>query len=316
MNIKKIISLALCLIAATGIGLYLKHDPKLIGYVLRISPWNMVLLFLTSVVTLAVNGMYLSILTKKFNIHLKFKEWFGLATVTAMGNYLTPFSGGLLARAAYLKHRYDFPYVHFLAILAANYMIAFTVINITGIASMLTLAGTASFSLPILLFFIAILSTILLVSLVPSIPIGSGHRLLRLVQSALEGLDVIRRDGALLWKIVVLTFFNVAAGGLLVFVAFASIGYAVPGTVSLLIYLLTSFTLLINITPGNLGVQEAVVSLSAVILGVEADTGLLAALIVRAFKILSAFALGPIFSYLLSKELTKDSGRVTEKEYP
>ena len=46
--------------------------------------------------------------------------------------------------------------------------------------------------------------------------------------------------------------------------------------------------------------------------------GLLAALIVRAVAILSAFALGPIFSYLLSKELTKDPGRspLNEKEYP
>ena len=93
------------------------------------------------------------------------------------------------------------------------------------------------------------------------------------------------------------------AGALLYFVAFASIGFAVPFTVALLIYLLTSFTLLINITPGNLGVQEAATSLAAAILGAGADMGLLAALIVRAVTILAAFALGPIFSYLLSKEL-------------
>jgi uncharacterized membrane protein YbhN (UPF0104 family) len=60
---------------------------------------------------------------------------------------------------------------------------------------------------------------------------------------------------------------------------------------------------LINITPGNLGVQEAVTSLAAAILGAGADMGLLAALIVRAVTIVSAFALGPFFSYLLSKEL-------------
>jgi uncharacterized membrane protein YbhN (UPF0104 family) len=318
MNVKTILSLTLFLIAAAGIGLYLKLHPELIGHVLGISPWNMVLLFLMSVATLAANGLYLRIFAKKFNIHLKWKEWFGLASVTAMGNYLTPFSGGLLARAAYLKHRHDFPYAHFLAMLAANYMIAFTIISITGIVTMLTLAGTASYSWLILLFFLATLSTILLVSLVPSMPIRNDHRLLRLVRSALEGLDVIRRDGVLLRKLVALTFFNVAAGGLLFFVVFASIGYAVPFAIALLIYLLTSFTLLINITPGNLGVQEAAASLAAAILGAGADVGLLASLIARAVAILAAFTLGPIFSYLLSRELIAAS-RVVQadrKEFP
>ena len=318
MNVKKIISLILFLIAAAGIGFYLKHNPGLIGYVRDISPWSMLLLFLVSVATLAANGLCLRIFARKFSICLKWKEWFGLASVTAMGNYLTPFSGGLVARAAYLKHRYDFPYAHFLAMLAANYMIAFAVISVTGIVTLLTLTETGSFSWPVLLFFLATLSTILLVSFVPSAAAGKKHRLLLLVQPALEGFDIIRRDRALWGKLIALTFFNATAGGLLYFVAFASIGFAVPFTVALLIYLLTSFTILINITPGNLGVQEAAASLAAAILGAGADMGLLAALIVRAVAILSALALGPIFSYLLSKELTKDQGRtpLNEKEYP
>ncbi|MBN1662091.1 MAG: flippase-like domain-containing protein [Deltaproteobacteria bacterium] len=309
MNKKAIASLVLLCITAAGIGFYLKHNPGLIGYLRNISPWNMILLFLVSVTTLATNGLCLRIFAKKFSICLKWKEWLGLASVTAMGNYLTPFSGGLVARAAYLKHRYDLPYAHFLALLAAHYMIAFAVISVTGTVTLLTLTGAGSFSWPVLLFFLATLSTVLLISYVPSIAAGKQHRLLRLVQPALEGFDIVRRDGALWGKLIALTFFNIAAGGLLYFMAFASIGFAVPFTVALLIYLLTSFTILINITPGNLGVQEAAASLAAAILGAGADQGLLAALIVRAVTILSAFALGPIFSYLLSKELTKDPGR-------
>ena len=309
MNTKTIISLAVFFIAATGIGFYLKHNPGLIGYLWNISPWSMILLFLVTVATLAANGLCLRIFARKFSIYLKWKEWFGLASVTAMGNYLTPFSGGLVARAAYLKHRYDFPYAHFLAMLAANYMIAFAVISVTGIVTALTRTGTESYSWPVLFFFLATLSTILLVSYLPSMAAGKQHRLLRLVQPALEGFDIIRRDRVLWGKLIALTVFNVAAGGILFFVAFASIGFAVPFTVALLIYLLTSFTLLINITPGNLGVQEAAASLAAAILGAGADMGFLAALIIRAVTILSAFALGPIFSYLLSKELTKDPAR-------
>ena len=318
MNVKTIISLALFFMVAAGIGFYLLHHPELIGHVRDISPWHMILLFLMSVATLAANGLYLRIFAIKFSIHLKWKEWFGLASVTAMGNYLTPFSGGLVARGAYLKNRHDFPYAHFLAMLAANYMIAFAVIGLTGVVIMLTLSGTERFSWPVILFFLATLSTILLVLLLPSPSIGDRNRLLRLLQQALEGMQFIQRDRKLLWKLVALTFFNVVVGAFLFFIAFHSIGAAIPFRIALLIYLLTACTVLINITPGNLGIQEAASSLAAAILGAGADLGLLAALIVRAAAILAAFILGPIFTYLLSKELAA-AGSVAQaprKEFP
>jgi uncharacterized membrane protein YbhN (UPF0104 family) len=296
-------SLLLVVAAIAGIGIYLWHHPDLIGHVRGISPGAASLLFLMSVAVLAVNGLYLRIFAKKFDMNLHIKEWFGLAAVTAMGNYLAPFSGGLVARAAYLKHRYDFPYAHFLAMLAANYMIAFAVISVTGVVVMLTLSGTENYSWLVLFFFLAALVTVLLVSFFPSITMGSKNRLLCMAQSALEGLAIIRRDRVLLGKLVALTFFNITIGALLFFVVFGSMGLTVPFRTALLIYLMTSFTILINVTPGNLGVQEAATSFAAAILGAGADMGLLASLIIRAVTILTAFALGPHFSYLLSKEL-------------
>ena len=313
-----VISMALLLAIVTGVGLYLRHHPELFDHIRNLSIGSGLLLFLMSVLLLAANGLYLRIFAKKFNLDLHVKEWFGLAAVTAMGNYLTPLSGGLVARAAYLKRRYDFPYANFLAMLAANYMIAFAVISVTGIVTLLTLTGSGSYSWPILLFFLATLSAILLVLLVSSTSIGSRHRWLLFAHNAMEGLNAIRRDGALLGKLIALTVFSIAVGALLLFVAFKSTGFAIPFSAALLIYLLTSYTVLINITPGNLGVQEVVTSLAAAILGAGADAGLLASLVVRAVAILAAFTLGPIFSYLLSRELIAAS-RVVQadrKEFP
>jgi uncharacterized membrane protein YbhN (UPF0104 family) len=308
MIVKTTLSMVLFFVAAACIVLYLHRHPELIRHVLEISPWIALPLFLMSVATLVANGLYLRVIAEKFDVHLTLKEWFGLASVTAMGNYLTPFSGGLVARAAYLKSRHHFPYAHFLALLAANYMIAFAVIGITGVLTMLTMIGTGRFSWPMILFFLATLSTILLVSFFPSLSIGGHHRFLRLLQQAQEGLDVIRRDRVLLLKLIALTFFNVAVGALLFSLVFHSVGAAIPFKIALLIYLLTACTVLINITPGNLGVQEAVASLAAALLGAGADMGLLASLIIRSVAILAAFALGPIFSYQLSKELIAARG--------
>ena len=313
-----VISLVVLLGTVAGIGLYLSHHPELFDHIRSLSIGSGLLLFLMSVLILAANGLYLRIFAKKFNIDLHVKEWFGLAAVTAMGNYITPLSGGLVARAAYLKHRYNFPYAHFLTMLAANYMIAFAVISVTGIVTLLTLTGTESYSWPVLLFFLATLSTILLVLLVPSASIGNRHRWLLFVHHAMGGVHAIRRDVTFMGKLIALTVFNLTVGALLLFVAFTSTGFAISFSAALLIYLLTSYTVLINITPGNLGVQEVVTSLAAAILGAGADMGLLAALIVRAVAMLAAFTIGPIFSYLLSKELITASRatQVDRKEFP
>lgn len=297
------VSIAVLLIILSGIGFYLAGHPGIFRPIRVMPPWSAVLLLGLSVLALAGNGMYLKLFARKFGLELRAKEWFGLAAVTAVGNYLTPFSGGVVARAAYLRHRHEFPYPRFLALLTANYLIAFAVISAAGIAVMISLYGTVVYSGPVLLFFAATLLAAALLLKMPSGPEGRGGLARRFLQPALEGLRVIRRDERLLWKLVAVTCLNLAVGALLYLTAFHAIGAAIPFRLALLIHLMTSFTVLVSITPGNLGIQEAAAGLAAALLGAGADTGLLASLLIRTATILCAFALGPIFSYLLSREL-------------
>jgi uncharacterized protein (TIRG00374 family) len=162
------------------------------------------------------------------------------------------------------------------------------------------------------------LLAVFLLSIFPSITRGRKNRLLRLANSATEGLELICRDKFLMGKLITLTLVNIIIGALIFLIVFQSLGLNIPFRMALLIYLLSSFSVLINVTPGNLGVQEIITSLAAEILGVGADMGLLASLIIRAVTILAAFTLGPIFSYLLSKELVaaKSGARSEKKEFP
>jgi uncharacterized membrane protein YbhN (UPF0104 family) len=303
MRMKMVFSLILTLVIAGGIGLYLVHNPELVALVYGISLRHAIWLVLMCVLTFGTSGLYLKVFAGKFGMNLRPREWFGLTVVTTMGNYLTPFSGGLIARAGYLKHRHAFSYTRFLAMMAANYLIAFALISLTGIVTLLTLPEKQDESWLVLIFFFATLITVWLVSIFPSITAGSKNRLVLLAQRATEGLDIIRRDPVLLGKLIVLTLMNILIGALLFLVAFMSLGSMLPFRVALLIYLLTTFTLLINITPGNFGIQEAGTSMAAAILGAGVEMGLMASLMIRAATILSAFSLGPVFSYLLSKEL-------------
>jgi uncharacterized membrane protein YbhN (UPF0104 family) len=157
----------------------------------------------------------------------------------------------------------------------------------------------------VLVFFILVVGVISIFFLFPSIKFPGDDKsfFVAHINEALSGWDLIRKDAALLFTIVVYTAVNIAVNGLSFWIAYSALGAAVPFTSALLVSLFISFSLLINVTPGNIGVQEAIVGLSSGLLGLGAGLALVAAILVRASALLVAFTLGPIFSVLLSRKL-------------
>jgi uncharacterized membrane protein YbhN (UPF0104 family) len=295
-----LIALGLTVLA---IGVYFALNPHVLDTLEGISVVDLMPLFLLQFLALAINGLILKLFSAKFGIRLKVLDWFGLSVVTSLGNYLAPFSAGMFARANYLKFRYGFPYVHFAAVLAAGYLMSFWVVGLVGVLAMLTRAGHNDFSWPILLFFMAAMVAITAVVAFPDLNVGRQNRLGRMVASALEGWRIIRSDKMLLTKVSSLTVANIFLFGAAYWYAFSVLGTTLPFSVAVLIGLLTVFSRIISITPGNFGIQEATTSLISGLLGAGADSGLLAALLIRASSIIVVFALGPLFSYFLTREL-------------
>jgi len=158
----------------------------------------------------------------------------------------------------------------------------------------------------VLLFFAMVAALILVLLRVKRVPMNGAHRYVDALNHALQGWEEMMKDRILVAKILFLTAVNVSAGALLFYVAFEALGFPVAFTTALLIYLITSFSLLINVTPGNLGVQEAVSSFAAAMLGAGADPGLMAALLIRGAMMAAAFTLGPLFGMLLAREMAEN----------
>ncbi|MFH1289831.1 MAG: hypothetical protein ABIH92_00305, partial [Nanoarchaeota archaeon] len=70
--------------------------------------------------------------------------------------------------------------------------------------------------------------------------------------------------------------------------------------------------LVIGLTPGNLGVQEAIIVFSAATIGITPAESLSAALLGRAVSLVVLFVLGPIFSYMLVRN---GGNSKSEKKY-
>jgi uncharacterized membrane protein YbhN (UPF0104 family) len=257
-------------------------------------------------------------LAAKFDVALTAKEWFGLSVVTTMGNYITPFSGGMIARAFYLKRRHEFSYTQFATLLASNYLVYFWVIGVIGVLTFLLFGRVVWSYWQLFVFFVVVLISISVLILFPAVRLPGQNRIAKTLNTSLAGWELVKNDRVLLAKLVVYTLVNVSLNALGFWVAYDALGSSVPFRSALLIGMLTSFSLLIRITPGNLGIQEALIGLSSGLLGIGAGQGLLVALLVRGATMVPTFTLGPIFSFLLTRKLVmpQEAGPAAPEERP
>lgn len=305
----QVLSILVFLAVAGIIGWYLKSNKDFLRPILNISLVNAFWLIVLTVMLIGMNGLFLKAFSAKFGIDLRSREWFGLAAITTMGNYLTPFSGGLIARATYLKHRHAFPYAKFITLITANYLVAFWVVGVVGVLTTTMYWSSDRFFWQIVLFFVSVVMVISGLFMARTAKIPGNNRLAKIINTALGGWDLIKNDRLLLAKLIIYSLINIILNGFLFLVAYNAAGCTVPLTAALLVSLLSAFSLLVKITPGNFGIQEAIISLSSEVVGAGAGIGLLVSLLIRAALLVPAFTLGPIFSFALTRELTGNKNK-------
>jgi len=296
------------LVALLAIIVYITANRENLELIRQISLINLVILLCIRLAFLVENGIGLDLLARKFGVKLDLTEWFGLAMVTAMGNYLTPFYGGMFSRAVYLKQRHSLPYSSFLSVFTASYLIGFTWIGLVGIAGILLVGWqTQIFYWNLLAFFCIVSASTLFLMFGPHVKMRTGGRIGKAIANALDGWDLIRRDFVLIAKLSGLGVVNLLTIALGVYVSYYALGSQVSFGVVLLIAMMATFSLFVGITPGNLGIQEAIISLSSAYLGVGFNVGILASLLLRAVTLLIVFSLGPVFSYILTHKAAVSS---------
>jgi uncharacterized membrane protein YbhN (UPF0104 family) len=242
------------------------------------------------------NAMILKILLKSFEVSLSVKECLSISSLAGVGNLLTSLSGGTIGKAVYLKRKYTFPYMTFIAATSAVALINLNLAAFMGVIAILMIGYSSHSLLAVFLcFFVAVnlLFGFLLFS--PGKVETCRWKIFGRLSGIAKGLDLIRRDRKLVSKIsflLVFNFFLSIAGLALSYGAF-SIDISLVEVI--LIDALSIFSGIIKILPGNLGVYEGSIALSSQILGVGFREGLLAAGLVRVVSIFVMLIFGLIF---------------------
>ena len=293
-----------------GIAYYLFCHPGLLAVYGNVSLSEILGLGLVHVLLLLINGLLLKFSAEKFSLQLFPWEWFGLSVVTAMGNYLTPFSGGMLLRATYMKRRHGFQFSKFATILGANYLIYFWVISLVGVG-VTAWAWTAASVKVLLIFFLVVWVLISLLAILPVVKLSGSHWFIVCANVMFEGWELMKSDSGLLIRMVLLALANIILNAASFWFACHALGFSVSFMAAAIVSLVAVFSVVIKLTPANLGVYEAMVCFTAPLVGLTVGEGLIAAILLRGVAIVPVFLLGPCFSYMLTREMLSVSVTAT-----
>lgn len=244
---------------------------------------------------LAVNGLFLKILTAVFDIDLHFLEFFSISVVTSFGNLLLPMRGGAGLRAVYLKSRYNFAYAYFLASLGATYLLVLSVSSILGLACLVLVYILSGYFSPLvgaIFLTVAVLSSWTAFSPAPNlewIPLqGVRKRAAKIV----SGLDIIRKGERTVLKLASLSALNYFLCSLLTWLEFAAFhardiqGREIGFLQAAIFSAIGGLSGLISITPAALGIKESILMFSTRFLGISRSQALAVSLIDRSAGIL------------------------------
>lgn len=263
--------------------------------VLEIGPASFAELSALCLIAIWISGLHVSVLVKIFGARLGGWEAFGLSAANTMANFYFT-KGGMATKGLYLKRIHGFSYTHFLSTLAGAYVVSLVTYGTVGLILYLISGGNGQYRIEIFAIFGALIAGGLLPLALPRMHGRIQRFLPEKVQRVMEGWEQVRRHRSNLATLSALTAVYVIVGGLRLFVSYKALGYAVTLLPCLVIATLQSMTVIFTVTPGAVGVRQALVGYGSEMLDIGATEGVVASTIDHGVGTLWVFIIGIIFT--------------------
>jgi uncharacterized membrane protein YbhN (UPF0104 family) len=264
-----------------------------ISYIVTITVCYILSLVVTSIMNMKI--------LQKYNLNIGLWEHFRITVVASCLNMITPVRGGAAFRAVYMRQKYGFDYSSFLASMTGMYILNIFVLSSAGIITMVVIGAQLGCYDPVssfIFFFIAIMLGCIIFrprhTEISKIWKGLSHYSLKAkIKDAFIGWSLIRTDGNFIYIYIFLTLCNLILGSLIIHLSFESIGLNVHVVVSLYLSIVQGLSGLITISPGGLGIVEAIMIFVSRELHIEVAQILLIAMIYRIIFLSTLIILTP-----------------------
>lgn len=315
MNKKRILSRLFTLIILAGFAWYFYANADSFKSLLNLSLLPLIGIFIFKIIRIYNTGQFLRSILIAWKKPISRMESFDVALISTIGNYFGLYLGGAGARAIYLKKKHGLSYTDFITTLSGQYLITFRIYSFiglvvlvlihlqTGVYSWIFYIVMASWLIATLFFFRSRKLAALIFNRKYKKKVV--NRLSSKLQNVYEGLHEIRKDKELYSKLNRLTIYGFLITFVVIYCQFMLIDVNPSITGMVLYVILTNLSLLVSITPGGIGVREALFIFSSNLLGLSIDQVLILAVIARTTTFLVMFVSyifvrvqSPYYSYI------------------
>jgi len=304
--LQKLKSIITVIILALIIGLfiyYLKNHISDFKQISFVKPHYIIILVLFTLFISWTNGLIIKYIAEPFGVKLKFKEWFGLSIITSFYNIITPFKGGLAAKAIYLKKYHNFSYTNFLSSWAGLYVINFFTGSFLGLISLyLIYIKHHIFNIVVTLLFALFFIPMLIIILFSPEFKETKYEYLNKFIRAINGWNVIRKNIKIIIIASLTIIIQILVNSLAVIIFYHIINVELGLEKAIFLSTVGIVGILVQITPAGLGINEALAVFFGLVVGITPAQALTVAVIYRVISMAIMFTLGPIFSVMLVKK--------------
>lgn len=310
---KNIFSVVLTTALLILFTLYFLKNGEDFKIVFEIKPIFIVLLSILYSVLFALEGLFIKIVLEAFNKKITVGESFYISSLSRIGNYLLPMRAGIAMRAAYLKKKFKFPYSEFISTLYGYYIILFLQYSFIALLSLgyKFVANEEQYML-LALFFGGIFITMLFFSLIKlptdKIPIFENkivNKLLGIIKKIANGWNTIVSKKKTLKNLFLISFANILVNIMIFGTQFWALEIPITLPNISLYSSLAGVSLLISVTPGSLGLREAIFFVTSNSLNLNSQEILQLALLDRGIMFGLLIILSLILILFLNKKYAK-----------
>jgi uncharacterized membrane protein YbhN (UPF0104 family) len=299
--LKKLLAGLLTLAIVAGLVLYGWFHRDEVASVELVSPLALALCAGAVVGSIAVVGPLFQGMINELNRCVGLLECISLSVVTTAVNMLVPLQGGAGVRAVYLKHRHGFEYSNFLATLYGYQVLRVLVCAVGAAVAVLVmvLGEGREISVALLAGVAVCVGVSLAACCLPRIPV-TGNWLGDRLASFTEGWHVLRANPKCLARMTFWVTLQLATEVLTFWAACSAIGVQLSAAEAIVIGTLSILATVVGLTPGGLGLYEAMAAFVSSAVALNPVHSVMAALLARFVLLAVLFVLTPLAVFHLT----------------
>lgn len=264
---KKLLSYGLLSLFGVYLIYYIAKNQQNFAQLKHLSLGLLVLIAVGHLLGIFFNGLFVKFILRPYKKDISSGESFFVSLISTMGNYFLPVGTGTGIKAVYLKKKFQLAYSDFLSTLSGNYIIVFLLTSGLGFLSVIMLRSYAPrYQFGVLVIGLGGMFIAMLVLALYGFPRSlirlfnrtkTLKKLSSLVSRVLDGWNSITQDRKLLLQLTLLIMGNFIITASITYIAMLALGFSCSIWVLILYTSLASLSLLLNVTPGSIGIRES-----------------------------------------------------------